>query len=805
MKKTVISVLAATCSLVVSASGQWTLQGNTYEVDTLSHVKVGPGTTQTSLLLTGSSVMRVFYTVTDLTNPNVEMRVIKAKGQLVGCATVSSMAKSKSVEGAQYFAGVNADFFGNQAPIGTTVVDSEIYYASNNGWTHWAIDAAKKPYLGSMTVGGTVVRDADGTSHPITAVNTYRDENNLIIFNPRYGNSTGTNQYGAEVAVTPVDGGIAMGKDIKVKVVGAPSTAGSMTIPSGGYVLSGHGSAKTFVMSLSEGDILTVSATVKLGDTSIAPTQMAGGQPMILSGGEVLNTQGALDHLVSLNPRTAIGHDATGTKLVLLVVDGRSTASAGCVSKVLADMMRETGCTEAMNFDGGGSSALYVQALGVVNDPSDGNERAVTDAVYAVATTPTDNNITEIAFVDHVKALPRYGYYTPVFYGYNKYGVLVSTDVKGVTLSCPEALGQIVDGGSTLFANGTGLHALTATLGDVTTSIAVTIGEGEPHFRLASVLTDSFTDYTVEVTATVDGEEMPLDNGALTWSSDNPEIAAVDDYGRIHGLKNGSTVVRGSVGGFNGEITVNVEIPASRYIAVDPDLDPATWTLAKTGVNNHAISVLGANGFALDCTISNSRNAYIRALKDITLYSCPDSLIMEVNPGSATVSKIQIALKNAEGRTTWTSYDVELTANAGNTIRFNFADMVDVTDAASYPIVFGGVMFNLSGKNGDVCHIEVPRLETVYDEIPAEVGGEAEVMADAITGDLILNPNPVVAGENVSVNVSADAVYGVYTINGSLIGTGNGKVIATEGLAAGVYVISVTDGNVTRSGRLVIK
>lgn len=735
MKKTVISVLAATCSLVASASGQWTLQGNVYEVDTLFNAKVGPGTTQTSLLLTGSSVMRVFYTVTDLTNPNVEMRVVKAKDKLVGCATVSSMAKSKTVEGAQYFAGVNADFFGNQAPIGTTVVDSEIYYASNNGWTHWAIDADKKPYLGSMTVGGTVVRDADGSSHSITAVNAYRDENNLIIFNPRYGSSTGTNQYGAEVAVTPVDGGIAMGKDVKVKVVGSPTTAGSMAIPAGGYVLSGHGTAKTFVTSLVDGDILTVSPTVKLGETSIAATQIAGGQPMILSGGEVLNTQDALDHLVSLNPRTAIGHDATGTKLVMLVVDGRSTSSAGCVSKVLADMMRETGCTEAMNFDGGGSSALYVQALGVVNDPSDGKERAVTDAVYAVATTPTDNNIAEIAFVDNVKTLPKYGYYTPVFYGYNKYGVLVSTDVKGVTLSCPEALGEVVEGGATLFANGSGCHALTATLGDVTTSIAVTIGEGEPHFRLESVLTDSFTDYTVEVTATVDGEEMPLDNGALTWTSDNAEIATVDEYGKIHGVKNGTTVVRGSVGNFTDEITVNVEIPASRYIAVDPNLDPATWSIAKTGVTGQAISALGADGFALDCTISNARNAYIRALKDITLYSLPDSLSMCVNPGSATVSKIQIALKNAAGRTAWTSYEVELTANVENTVRFNFADMVDVTDAASYPIVLSGVMFNLSGASGDVCHIEVPRLETVYDKIPAEVGGVNEIISDVATDD----------------------------------------------------------------------
>lgn len=805
MKKLYFSVFAAFCAITASASGQWTLQDKVYTVDTLFHAKVGPGTTQTSLKLSGPSNLRVFYTVTDLTNPNVEMRVVKAGDKLAACATVSSMAKSKSVEGAQYFAGVNADFFGNQQPIGTTVVDSEIYYASNNGWTHWAIDADKRPYLGQMSVSGTVSRDADGSSHSLTAVNAYRGEDNLIIFTPRYGTTSGTNAYGAEAVIVPVDNAIAPGKDVKVKVVGTPETAGSMTIPAGGYVLSGHGTAKTFVNALSDGDILTVSTSIKLGDTPIVPTQVAGGQPMILSEGTVLETQSALDHLGSLNPRTAIGHDATGTKLVMLVVDGRTTTSVGVVSKVLADMMRETGCTEAMNFDGGGSSALYIQALGVRNDPSDGNERAVTDAVYAVATTPDDDNITEIAFVDNVMTLPKYGYYTPVIYGYNKYGVLVSTDVKGVTLSCPEALGQVVNDGATLFANGSGCHALTATYGEATASIAVTIGTAEPKFRLSKVLVDSYTDYSVEVTAIVGDIEMPLDNGALTWTSDDPEIATVDETGKIHGLKNGSTVVRGAVESFSGEITVNVEIPESRYMAVDSNIDVTTWTVGKSGVTGQSISALGSDGFALDCTISNARNAYIRALKDIELYSLPDSLSMAVNPGSTKVSKIQVAVKNAAGRTIWTSYDVDLTADTENNLRFSFADMVDVTDMGSYPILLTGIMFNLSGSAGDVCHIEVPRLESVYTAVPAEVGGVADIVADNGNHGLTLNPNPVNAGEAVVMNVSGQAVYGIYSISGSLINQAVGNVIFTEGLSAGVYVVSVSDNNVTRSARLVIK
>ena len=158
---------------------------------------------------------------------------------------------------------------------------------------------------------------------------------------------------------------------------------------------------------------------------------------MILSGGVVLNTETAFDHLTALNPRTAVGHNADGSKVVMLVVDGRNgTVSQGCVSKVLADIMREVGCTEAMNYDGGGSSTFYIDALGVVNRPSENAaQRTVTNGMYAVATSPTDNEIASIAFADYKMNLPRYGYYTPVIYGYNKYGVLVDAYLQGYTLS----------------------------------------------------------------------------------------------------------------------------------------------------------------------------------------------------------------------------------------------------------------------------------------------------------------------------------------------------------------------------------
>ena len=135
MKKSLILSLALIAPFATWASKQWTLQGNTYNVDTLYHAPVGPGTTQTSLRVVGAYNLNVFYTVTDLSHPNVEMRVAPAnKNSLAGGAGVSKMAQNNTTAEVQYFAGVNADFFGYSKPIGSTVINNEIWYANNNGW-----------------------------------------------------------------------------------------------------------------------------------------------------------------------------------------------------------------------------------------------------------------------------------------------------------------------------------------------------------------------------------------------------------------------------------------------------------------------------------------------------------------------------------------------------------------------------------------------------------------------------------------------------------------------------------------------
>jgi len=75
-------------------------------------------------------------------------------------------------------------------------------------------------------------------------------------------------------------------------------------------------------------------------------------------------------------PRTALGYTARN-ELLMVVVDGRRASSRGMTIDELAILMQGFGAERAMNLDGGGSSTMFVQGQGVVNNPSDGSERTV--------------------------------------------------------------------------------------------------------------------------------------------------------------------------------------------------------------------------------------------------------------------------------------------------------------------------------------------------------------------------------------------------------------------------------------------
>lgn len=121
------------------------------------------------------------------------------------------------------------------------------------------------------------------------------------------------------------------------------------------------------------------------------PTQgrrfrVVGGLPHLLGGGERvgdLEVEARPSFAAARHPRTAIGFDADRTWIV--AVDGRREGySAGMTLPELTELFEALGATDALNLDGGGSTAMLVGDE-VVNRPSDlTGERAVANALLLV-------------------------------------------------------------------------------------------------------------------------------------------------------------------------------------------------------------------------------------------------------------------------------------------------------------------------------------------------------------------------------------------------------------------------------------
>lgn len=504
------ATIAAT-ALSSHARTEWRFDNTVFTVDTLFHATTGPGTTETELRVEGGGLVNnLFYATIDLSAPYLEIRAAKAGDAMRAVETVPDISDRFSKAGEEYFLGVNADFFNTGYPynsLGAAITngslsnfttppaqaDIDSYYIS--------FDTGNVPSLArhvSPAAEGSVLFP-DGSGYHI-AVNRQRWENEMIVYTHQWQMNTtgtpahtGTNRYGAEVLLRPADSPSTMwGEMQRLEVADAPvNGVGNMAIPAGCYVLSGHGTAIDYVMKLKKGDIVQAYMSISADGRSARVKELIAGFPFLLRDGMIQPTPDYPGHLANREPRTAVGYTADKSRLTLLVVDGRKAGgSDGVTQQMLANFMKCLGCSEAMNFDGGGSSTMYIRPLGVRNTPStssldpdrhEGEPRVVVNALFAVSTAPVDNEVTAIEIRDKTVNLTTGMQYTPVVYGYNRYGVLVDTDVSDFTCDISPLIATA--DGTTITAAGDGSYrgSLTVRRGEASYSIPVSLNGGENH------------------------------------------------------------------------------------------------------------------------------------------------------------------------------------------------------------------------------------------------------------------------------------------------------------------------------------
>lgn len=828
MKKNIILSLAAGAALTASASAVHNIYGTEFRVDTLQHYYMGPGVTHSHLSYTSGGRVFHVYAVTydkndrtllgDAAESPVEIKVVLGNDSLNTRETVSAMAKRNTNDHTQILAGVNGDFFCmrgdgsngdgiNGYPNAACVIGGKLantdlldYNSRENAFMvgpdgMW-IDATDFRYIvssedGTKTVNAWAVNMPRGfIGWTIDQVDTDR----LVVYNSHVGKFTKTMAGGREIAAELAEGETwAMNKPMKFVVKGDWHTGGNLAVPANGIVIScGKDFKNDFIDGLKAGDVIMHTTELSLpafGGLKPDVREMVGGDVRILKEGVVtteairwINSPGAL------YSRSLAGYSQDRSKAVFAVVD-HPGYSSGVSYYEAADVMRSLGCYDALDLDGGGSTTFYTEAFGTTNVPRDGSERTIANAVYVAINAPDDRTVASIRFADPHVLLPLYGSYTPVIYGYNKYGRLVDTNVKGFTLEAAPALGTIIDG-VTLEAAGTGMHALKAVLGDMSADIAVKVVNDMPtELRLTDVLIDGYRSWPIELQSLVGTEYLKVAPAAFSWSVSDAAIATVDDRGVVSGLENGSVTVTGRRDESELTLRLTVEKPVSRRMPLTESTDASEWSALKSGVSVATISALATGGLGVDFTVSNARAPRVVLSRKQQVWSLPDALEVDLTTGAHTIKAFKMTVEPANGREVVMNYGAVAASADKQTVVFDLSEYFDTNDIAIYPITFKTMTIEPGDGRGDY-HIDINRLEAVYNNAPVDGVEDIAVDADAGVLNIRIENGMIIADEAV-------AAMTVYDLSGRVVSQAYGNTVAAPA-HRGIYLV----GAVTATGRL---
>jgi exopolysaccharide biosynthesis protein len=113
-----------------------------------------------------------------------------------------------------------------------------------------------------------------------------------------------------------------------------------------------------------------------------------GGGPVLLQNGNVQITNNeerkfAGKAIADKHPRTAMGY-TKDNRLIILAIQGRAPGIAeGASLSQEAGILKDLGCWEALNLDGGGSSCLLVNGKETIT-PSDKEKQRAVPAVFII-------------------------------------------------------------------------------------------------------------------------------------------------------------------------------------------------------------------------------------------------------------------------------------------------------------------------------------------------------------------------------------------------------------------------------------
>lgn len=847
MKKLLLATMLAAFSYTAMQADVINIQGTDYQVDVLIDRDLGPGVNYKRLRIPDFP-LNVNMITMDLNNPYNRIETTQGGEQLGKTEKLADAYVRQYTDEKRPLAGANGNFWcvTNQyhwaeflvgATFNGNVRNGQIITETNahaDWWGHnngspgcVAITPTKEMVIDFMYYKGWVISEKFD-SLVIQQTNKVVRDGEIGLYNSFFGRSKSfipADQYTGDDGVQHMRRVENVSTEVYLKIneghtwmIGRPmqctvqeikTDAGAGTLGDYDVCLVGRGANKDALASLVPGDVVTISLGWEQPDGSVPEIeQLIGGNGVVMVDGELTTLNDIDDYNSKTYSRCAYGTTADRKTMINVVIDMSTDLvygkSAGCNTKVMCDIMRYYGCTNIMNMDAGGSAQMMVNGQ-IVNRTTEGTPRAVANGWFFYSIAPKDDVIARLAFDEVTLKAASYSSMTPKVLGYNQYGDLIDEDVQGFTLSCDEAVGSCDGDVFTAGAN-SAVGNLTATLNGISVTKEITIMAAEPAIRIKPLLIDAAREYKMEVTATIDGNIYSYDAAAISWTIENPEVVSIDEAGVLRGLKEGSSMVIGEIGGISDTTTVTVEIADAPKMY---PLDFTQWTAkGPSGISGATLAEDGTISF----TYGSPRSPYIQISGAMDYYSLPDRLWMTFTP-SVALTKVELDMHiPSQARANVISLTPEsedvYAAGTTYTVELPISALGDPADLILYPISVNYIKFTIqaSTSNKGAQTVKINDFHAEYDNYLSSV---ESIIVDE-DSRVNIYPNPVV-GDVVTVSASTPIkTIKVYSMDGVGVLSQSCETSTVEltvgDLSAGIYIMVVeTVGGGVETTKLIVK
>ncbi len=549
---------------------------------------------------------------------------------VVSLQTVSSVAKDLEGNGKRVLSGINGDYYVMATgDAGGLVVTDGVLRSSDASLSAVGFNADGTAIVGSPALW--ITANFNGQYYNLHGINKVRNANGYFLFTEDFSANTKNTLAGVDVVLVP-SGDLGIGKTVSCTVEQVIEAKGATPLPDGRYILS--------ISSSADKGLQDALRALKPGDTVdigiVSPDERWNNVDCAVGGLYRLITDGALNNgldTASAAPRTAIGTKADGS-VIFYTIDGRQAGhSVGATIKMVGQRLLELGCTNAVLLDGGGSTtmvATYPDYLSstVVNKPSGGSQRSVSNAVFLVSNLSA-TGIPGSLYVTPSSLTLLAGASTPCKASTMDTGWYPMNGLPG-PVAWSASAGSVSPDGVFTAPMESGVYTVTASVEAVSGSTAVQVYSTPDTIRVTNggqaVSTLTLTPgQQVDLDASATYRTLPLtcQDRCFTWAAD-PALGSIDANGVFTaGNDPASGQIRVSAGERSVTLNVSVNAPGAytRLADFEDDTYFTTTSEAKLSLTDAASHVaLGRQALQLDYNAPHIQLAASHALSPSEKY-----------------------------------------------------------------------------------------------------------------------------------------------------------------------------------------